>query len=844
MKIQNKILLILLCIVLVFGIGIFYIRSYERHRTELLFRDRLTDLKIRFDKILELKGATLEAYTFDYSYWDDLVEFVSTSDTHWARQNIDVTTPSFNVTAVWVLKSNLALVYATNNINDTTLRNVPLSLTTLEHLLADTLFQHFFIETRTGIMEIRTAPIQPTGDNKRLSKPFGYYIVGRLWNEDILREYEDLIRGDVRFINNKSEENTESIDDKYGTVVFIKDLRNWNGATIAQVRVQVELPIMRVLQNTVEQELYVLIFFIFSTLVAVAILLIRWVSKPLLTITKSMRTEDVSLIQHLRNENTEFGHISELINSFFQQRKLLLNEIAERKKNEEIIREAQQQYQELIDTVDGIVWEANPNTFEFIYVSKQAERILGYPVESWLHNATFWQEHIHPDERELTVEFCKTATRELRNHQMEYRMLASNGAYVWLRDIVTVIKKVNSDEVQLRGLIVDITEQKLLEENLRQTQKMESIGTLAGGIAHDFNNILGIIVGLASQLTDDMPAHRLNFISEEIKRMVLRGANLVRQILTFARKAPVHFAALNVNDEIYDFLRLLNETFPKTIEQKFEPTNILPEISADHNQLSSVLLNLSVNARDAMPNGGALTFKTFSVSKETLTERFPNALAENYVCISVRDTGTGMDEVTQRKIFEPFFTTKDIGKGTGLGLAVVYGIINSHNGFIDVQSNVTTGTEFLLYFPAINSEAKTDVIIADVPQQKPLYGSETVLIIEDEELILEFLVTLFQKYGYNVLTAADGEEGLLVFTSNSSIINIVISDYGLPKINGIDLLRLLKAHSPNVKVIISSGNISSVIQHEAEMLGVAEFMHKPYEIEEMLRQVRKVLDEH
>ena len=217
------------------------------------------------------------------------MEFVSTSDTHWARQNIDVTTPSFNVTAVWVLKSNLALVYATNNINDTTLRNVPLSLTTLEHLLADTLFQHFFIETRTGIMEIRTAPIQPTGDNKRLSKPFGYYIVGRLWNEDILREYEDLIRGDVRFINNKSEENTESIDDKYGTVVFIKDLRNWNGATIAQVRVQVELPIMRVLQIPLSR-VYVLIF-----LFSVRLLQLPYCSfagyRNRLTITKSMRTK-------------------------------------------------------------------------------------------------------------------------------------------------------------------------------------------------------------------------------------------------------------------------------------------------------------------------------------------------------------------------------------------------------------------------------------------------------------------------------------------------------------------------------------------------------------------------
>jgi len=392
------------------------------------------------------------------------------------------------------------------------------------------------------------------------------------------------------------------------------------------------------------------------------------------------------------------------------------------------------------------------------------------------------------------------------------------------------------------GVLTDVTERKILEEQLRQAQKLESLGTIAGGIAHDFNNILAIILAHATLLDrrTDSP-DRLAQTVESITKAVERGTNLVRQLLTFARKTDVRFESIDVNLIIEEMVQMLQATFPKNITFAKNLDNTLPSITADGNQLHQALLNLSVNARDVMPHGGELSFRTGIESGESVRGQFPNASEPRYLQVSVSDTGTGMDEQTKQRIFEPFFTTKGVGKGTGLGLAVVYGVVNSHHGFTTVDSEIGRGTTFHLYFPApltvISPHGAGTRESAAV-----MGGSETILLVEDEEMLLDLLVTLLESKGYRVLRAGDGIEALEVLLENKDTIELVVTDLGLPKLGGWELVKKIRALDPGVNMIVASGYFDPDARTEAVKAGANVFVQKPYIPTEVLKKIREVLD--
>jgi nitrogen-specific signal transduction histidine kinase len=385
-------------------------------------------------------------------------------------------------------------------------------------------------------------------------------------------------------------------------------------------------------------------------------------------------------------------------------------------------------------------------------------------------------------------------------------------------------------------------ERKGLEAQLLQAQKIESIGTLAGGIAHDFNNILGIILGHAT-LLDRMCNDPSTFLRsrDAIVSAVQRGAGLVKQILTFARKTEIMFEQVDVNETIQDLVRMLQETFPKTVSFSLTLSRDIVAINADRTQVHQTLLNLCVNARDAMPDGGLITINTEQVPAAELRRRFAEARAHHYVRISVSDTGTGMDDVTRQRIFEPFYTTKPTGKGTGLGLAVVDGIMRSHQGFIDVRSAIGFGTTFFLYFPLDMSRNK---ISEEVTEQAaiPAGGKETILVVEDEEELLALIRTLLESAGYCVIPAMDGESALRVFQERRSDIALVISDIGLPHVSGAEVFRQMRRIDPEVRSILVSGYFEPEAKSQLMKAGAAGFMQKPYIPAEVLAKVREVLD--
>ena len=388
-------------------------------------------------------------------------------------------------------------------------------------------------------------------------------------------------------------------------------------------------------------------------------------------------------------------------------------------------------------------------------------------------------------------------------------------------------------------------EEKRLEQQLRQAQKMESIGVLAGGIAHDFNNILNIIKGYASLLRGQGSANgdlaeSLNVIDEAIER----GASTVRQLLAVAKESALRFEPVDINDALQKLKALLSGTLPRTIDIGLSLDLGLRSVLADPNQINQVLLNICVNARDAMPEGGELLLQTGTTPGAELRTRFQNAKEKIYACITVKDAGFGMDEATKSRIFEPFFTTKEQGQGTGLGLSVVYGIVTNHGGFIDVTSEPGCGTTFRIYLPLVDGHSVAVEVDGPRGQQEiasiPVHG-HVVLFVEDEMRQLELMRRSLEKAGYRVLVATDGIEAVEIFLRHKDEISVVVLDLGLPKLNGWEALQKMRKADPMLKPILASGYISRDMESAMAEGELSALLMKPYEPEEILEKVSLVI---
>jgi two-component system cell cycle sensor histidine kinase/response regulator CckA len=396
-------------------------------------------------------------------------------------------------------------------------------------------------------------------------------------------------------------------------------------------------------------------------------------------------------------------------------------------------------------------------------------------------------------------------------------------------------------ELELANLALrkEMEEQKKLEKQLWQAQKMEIVGTLAGGVAHDFNNILNIIKGYTALIRESSPvdentAESLNVIEETIER----GAYGVRQLLTLARKTEARLAFSNANDLLSDLSKLLKQTFPKTIDIALELDPELPSILIDSNQVSQALLNLCINARDAMPGGGKLILKTHVVEGGQIQDAA--AMAESYVSIEVKDSGMGMDAAIRNRIFEPFFTTKGKGEGTGLGLAIVYSIVKNHKGAIDVDSEAGQGTTFRLYFPIAASDAMP--IADELPKRKSsalksTNGRGNILVVEDEENMVYLLRKALLRKQCGVFVALDGEQAIDLYHRHKKDISAVLLDIGLPKLSGWDIIVRMKEENPNIKVFVTSGYLEPELKSKMQHAGVQGFIEKPYSPDEVVQRL-------
>lgn len=511
-----------------------------------------------------------------------------------------------------------------------------------------------------------------------------------------------------------------------------------------------------------------------------------------------------------------------------------LQDVTERKRAEETIRLSEEKYRlffendltgDYICTPSGTILACNP-AFVKIFGFRSIEEALQTNITTLYKS---------PERRQHLLELLRQS-KKVEYYELEMRGIDGQPVYA----IANIVAKVDEagDLAEINGYIFDDTQRKRLEEEMLNTQKIESIGTLAEGIAHDFNNILGIIIGylelLECQVTDE-GKRSIGMINEAVNR----ATALVRQILTFARRTGLESIPIQVNEIIGNIFGMIRETFPKTIEIRTELQQGLPPIMGDPTHLHQALLNLSVNARDAVQGGGTIKFRTDLVESEKVKKRFPAATAESYVRVSVEDSGGGMSKETLRRIFEPFFTTKERGKGTGLGLSVVYGIVSSLNGFIDVESLIGKGATFYIYFPALRIEGQPACQMEHI--EEIVGGNETILLVEDEEAIRSLTATNLEKKGYTVLTAEDGAKAIAIFKEHQSEISLVFSDLGLPKLDGLDVLKVIKALRKDIKGILASGYFDPQMKEELVKEGI-QTLQKPYSSTQLYRIIREVLD--
>jgi PAS domain S-box-containing protein len=501
------------------------------------------------------------------------------------------------------------------------------------------------------------------------------------------------------------------------------------------------------------------------------------------------------------------------------------------------IAESEEKYRILVEHADEAIFVVQDNVMKL--PNPKAVSLFGFDAEQLSKMA--FSELIAPEDKGLIVD----KYRQLQEGRgigviPPFRILNKKGQILWV-EMTSVLIRWKGSPVVLH-VIRDVTERKRIETEIAQLQKMEAIGTLAGGIAHDFNNILQGITGYVQlSLMKRSPNDPDYYYLVEIDKSAKRAAKLINQLLIYSRDVEMRLEPMNLNDEITQTCALLKRVLPKMIIMDLRLAEDLRKIQGDPIQLEQIIMNLAVNARDAMPEGGRLVIETRNVHREDI----PSAdkvvdNGEDYVLVQVSDTGFGMKQETLERIFDPFYTTKKPGEGTGLGLATVYSIVQNHGGYITCNSEPGRGTTFRFYFPAASSESGVEGFDSAI-QEEFRGNQETILLVDDERDILETVREILEKYDYRVFAVESGEKAIEIFLENKDIIDLVILDLNMPKLRGDRCLERLRTYSPNIKVIIATGYLDGGENRTFLESRASGFIIKPYGIADLLKMIKGTL---
>jgi two-component system cell cycle sensor histidine kinase/response regulator CckA len=517
----------------------------------------------------------------------------------------------------------------------------------------------------------------------------------------------------------------------------------------------------------------------------------------------------------------------------------IITDITKRKEAEEALRQSEDKYRQLFEMESDALFLIDDETGAILEVNAAAQALYGYSRDELLSlkNTELSAEpeanlaETPADERQIPLRHHRRKNGTVIPVEITARHFELGGRGVHVAAVRDISSRVAAEE-----------QKRKLEAELLHAQKMEAVGTLAGGIAHDFNNLLQAVQGYAELLLVKMNANDPGIAElKEIVRAAQKGSELTRQMLTFSRKVESNKRPLDLNHELEQVKGLLERTLPKMIEIELMLAENLRLVNADRGQIQQIVMNLAVNAKDAMPEGGRLIIRTESVFlDQTCCRNNPGVTPGQYVTLTVSDTGHGMDDFTLKHLFEPFFTTKETGRGSGLGLAMVYGIVKSHDGHITCRSKVGAGATFTIYLPALEHRAETQDA-RDV-EESLRGGTETVLLVDDDELVRDFTKRILEQVGYTTMTAGDGEMAVATYVLHKQAIDLVLLDLIMPGMGGKKSLEKILQINPHARVLLMTGYAANGSSEGLLATGAKDLLRKPFKTKDLLNTIRKVLD--
>ena len=554
-----------------------------------------------------------------------------------------------------------------------------------------------------------------------------------------------------------------------------------------------------------------------------------WLGVPLKTPNETI---GVLVVQHYENEKAYDQRDLEFLNSVGGHIALAI----ERRRAEDALRKKEEMFRLLFSHNPLPTWVIDRETLKFLEVNEAAVRVYGYSQEEFKSMTIL--DFRTDDEKAKILNYLKDHSGDglYRGH---WKHRKKDGKTI---EVETTVHELEYSGKRVRLIVAqDVSERTILEQQLRQSQKMEAVGRLAGGVAHDFNNLLMVIKGHTELLRNVLPpADEYSRKIEQIERAADRASGLTRQLLAFSRLQMLQPKVMNLNDAVSDMGRLLPRLIGEDIELIIRPSESLGAVRADRSQMEQIIMNLVVNARDAMPDGGKLIIETSNIELDSLyNEKHPIVREGKYVLLCVSDTGTGMSLETQAHIFEPFFTTKAQGKGTGLGLATVYGVVKQSGGFIWVYSELGRGTTFKIYFPRVDQPVdRFDA--TPIPSEAPR-GSETILLTEDERDVREVAREFLESGGYTVIEARDGIEALGLVEKHEGAIDLLITDMVMPRMTGQELAARLKEQRPRLRMLYMSGYSERAAADSLRAEPGVRLLAKPFSRGALLRTVHELL---
>jgi PAS domain S-box-containing protein len=516
------------------------------------------------------------------------------------------------------------------------------------------------------------------------------------------------------------------------------------------------------------------------------------------------------------------------------------HDFTNRRMAEDALRESEERFRQIAESIREVIWLTDLGSDEILYVSPAYELTWGRTRESLYRAPKSWLAAVHPEDLPLATGGLASAAAGIPS-EAAYRLVRPDGSTRAVQDHRFPIRDVSGKVFRIAGVVEDVTDRRNLEEQLRQAQKMEAIGVLAGGVAHDFNNLLTVINGYAEFLIERL---REQEQEREFAKHILHAgehaASLTQQLLAFSRKQILLPEVIDLNQILTDTKKLLDRIIGEDIRLEIVMDPDLWSTKVDKGQFEQVLMNLVVNARDAMPQGGDLHIKTANVWIDEASVSLDVGIAVGeYVRLTVADSGIGMDAATKARIFEPFFTTKGPQKGTGLGLSTVFGIISQSRGYIDIHSEPGVGTTFSVYLPrelpSVNPER------VQRPSRAP-HGKETILVAEDDETVRTFTKQVLTHYGYRVLIANDGLQAVVVAESYPGEIHLLLTDVVMPNLGGQKLVEKVRSFRPEMKVLYMSGYTDETVLQHLDRSAQTMFIHKPFSPDTLACKVREVLE--